>query len=331
MLGTIFRAWGSILGGYKPFLSIELTRECPLTCPGCYAYGDQHLGGEITLRQVRDLKGQDLIDGVLNLIRKHKPAHVSLVGGEPLVRYRELDELLPQMAAMGIHTQMVTSAVRRIPPHWASIPRLTITVSIDGLQPEHDVRRKPATYERILKNIVGHQISVHCTLTHQQLVRDGYIEEFLRFWSDQPTTKRIWMSLYTPQKGENSPERLTPEDRKKAIHDLLDLKPRYSKLEMGPGVTEFYDNPPASPSECIFARLSTCVSADFEKLITPCQFGGNPDCKNCGCIASAGMDAVKRHQLPLGIRVGDIFEASFKVGAAIRHVRNVLTTKNVSR
>ena len=323
MIGTIFRAWSRILGGYKPFLSIELTRECPLACPGCYAYGDQHLGGEITLRQVRDLKGQDLIDGVLNLIRKHKPAHVSLVGGEPLVRFRELDVLLPKMSAMGIQTQLVTSAVRRIPPHWASIPGLGISVSIDGLQPEHDVRRKPATYERILNNIVGHQISVHCTLTRQQLVRDGYIEDFVKFWSDQPTTKRIWMSLYTPQKGEDSAERLTPEDRKKAIHDLLQLKPKYSKLDMGRGVTEFYDNPPDSPSECIFARLSTCVSADFEKLITPCQFGGNPDCKNCGCIASAGMDAVKRHQLPIGIRVGDIFDASFKVGAVVKHIRNV--------
>jgi MoaA/NifB/PqqE/SkfB family radical SAM enzyme len=324
MLGTIFRAWGNILGGYKPFLSIELTRECPLKCPGCYAYGDQHLGGEITLREVQDSKGQELIDGVLRLIRKHKPAHVSLVGGEPLVRYRELDVLLPKMAAMRIQTQLVTSAVRRIPPNWASIPGLAISVSIDGLQPEHDVRRKPATYERILKNIVGHQISVHCTLTHQQLVRDGYIEEFLKFWSGQTTTKRIWISLYTPQKGENSPERLTTEDRKKAIHDLLELKPKYPKLEMGRGVTEFYDNPPDSPSECIFARLSTCVSADFEKLITPCQFGGNPDCKNCGCIASAGMDAVKRHQLPIGIRVGDIFDASFKVGAIVKQIRNIL-------
>ena len=31
-------------------LSIEITRECPLHCPGCYAYGDTHLGGSVTLR-----------------------------------------------------------------------------------------------------------------------------------------------------------------------------------------------------------------------------------------------------------------------------------------
>ena len=324
MVGTIFSAWGKILKGYKPFLSIEITRECPLACPGCYAYGDQHLGGAFTLRQVSDLKGQDLVNGVLELIRKHKPVHVSLVGGEPLVRCRELDELLPKMAALGIQTQVVTSAVRKIPEQWASIPRLGISVSIDGLQPEHDARRKPATYERILKNISGHQVSVHCTLTHQQLVRDGYIREFVEFWSNQPTTKRIWMSLYTPQKGEESLEFLTQEDRKRAVHDLLELKPQFPKLDVGPGITEFYENPPESPDQCIFARLSTCVSADFRTAISPCQFGGNPDCKNCGCIASAAMDAVRRHELPGGIRVNSIFEASFKVGSRIEKIRNAI-------
>jgi len=59
-------------------------------CPGCYAYGDDHLGGEITLREVRDFKGQELIDGVLNIVEQRRPLHLSIVGGEPLVRYKEL-------------------------------------------------------------------------------------------------------------------------------------------------------------------------------------------------------------------------------------------------
>jgi len=31
--------------------------ECPLRCPGCYAYENQHLGGGVTLRQLNDLQG----------------------------------------------------------------------------------------------------------------------------------------------------------------------------------------------------------------------------------------------------------------------------------
>src|SRR5690349_13655788 len=146
----IITAWGKILRGYHPSLSIEITRECPLRCPGCYAYGSEHLGGDINLRQVTDYKGQELIDRVLALVEAESPIHVSIIGGEPLVRYRELDAILPKLADKGIYTQVVTSAVRQIPAEWAKLRRLQIVVSIDGLQPEHDVRRTPATYDRIL-------------------------------------------------------------------------------------------------------------------------------------------------------------------------------------
>ena len=153
----IISAWGKILTGYQPNLSIEITRECPLTCPGCYAYGGDHLGGDVTLRELRDFKGPELVAGMFALLEKYRPLHVSIVGGEPLVRYRELDEILPRMTGMGIYTQLVTSAVRQIPLEWAKLRRLQIVVSIDGLQPEHDARRKPATYDRILKHIEGHE------------------------------------------------------------------------------------------------------------------------------------------------------------------------------
>ena len=106
----IVRSWGRILSGHAPSLSIEITRECPLRCPGCYAFGDEHLGGGVTLREVRDFKGQALIDGILAVVDRHRRVHVSLVGGEPLVRYRELDVILPRLADRGLHVQVVTSA-----------------------------------------------------------------------------------------------------------------------------------------------------------------------------------------------------------------------------
>src|SRR6186713_3341082 len=205
----VVRAWKTILAGRTPFLSIEITKECPLTCPGCYAYGDEHLGGGVVLRELSDFKGQALIDGMLRVVREHRPIHLSIVGGEPLVRFRELDVLLPQLTAMGVHTQVVTSAVRPIPAAWADMPKLQVVVSIDGLQPEHDARRAPATYERIRTHIAGQHVTVHCTLTRQQ-ARPGYVKEFVRQWAANPDVKGIWFSLYTPQQGEDSLERLRP-------------------------------------------------------------------------------------------------------------------------
>lgn len=87
----ILQAWGKILKGEHPSLSIEITRECPLRCPGCYAFDDAHLGGGQTLRDLNDRKGQFLVDGVLEVVDDLKPLHLSIVGGDPLVRYRELE------------------------------------------------------------------------------------------------------------------------------------------------------------------------------------------------------------------------------------------------
>lgn len=317
----IIAAWGRILTGHAPSLSVEITRECPLRCPGCYAYGDEHLGGEVTLREVSDFKGQALIDGVLGLVDKHKPLHLSIVGGEPLVRYKELNTLLPILSNRGIHVQLVTSAVREIPKEWHGLRRFSIVVSIDGLQPEHDARRTPATYDRIQQHIVGHRVTVHCTVTRQQVNRAGYLEEFLKFWSAKPEVRKIWMSLYTPQVGEYSQERLTPADRERVVADLMALRIKYPKLEAPKGLLDVYATPPSSPDECVFARTTTTVSADLKTRITPCQFGGTPDCSNCGCIASAGLAAVARHHLLGFIPVGTIFSGSVKVGEQVRRLR----------
>jgi organic radical activating enzyme len=317
----IVRAWGKILAGHRPNLSIEITRECPLRCPGCYAYGDDHLGGGVTLRELADFKGQELIDKVLALIDRHQPLHLSIVGGEPLVRYRELNTLLPILADRGIYTQLVTSAVRPIPQAWRGLRRLQLVVSIDGLQPEHDERRKPATYDRILKHIEGHAITVHCTVTRQQVRREGYLGEFTHFWSNNANVRNIWVSLYTPQIGELSVERLAPSDRQEVVAQLHALRLTYPKLTMPKGLIDVYAQPPASPADCVFAKTTACLSANFQTPITPCQFGGNPDCSQCGCIASAGLGAVARHRLPGGVRVGAIFDASFAIGERVRRRR----------
>jgi MoaA/NifB/PqqE/SkfB family radical SAM enzyme len=317
----VVRAWGRILSGRYPSLSIEITRECPLRCPGCYAYEPEHLQEAGLLRNLSDFKGDELVENVLKLVKKYKPLHLSIVGGEPLVRFRELDILLPKISEMGIAVQLVTSAVREIPKAWAAIKGLYIVVSIDGLQPEHDARRKPATYERILRNIAGQTITVHCTITSQTAKREGYYEEFLEFWSARPEVKQIWFSLFTPQIGADDEEILLPEVKEKLLSELLLLKKKFPKLVLPKLVAEGYRNPPKSPAECIFARTTLNLTADLKNKVTPCQFGGNPDCSQCGCIASAGLAAVGNYRIFNIIRARTIYNASDKIGKTYSKLR----------
>jgi MoaA/NifB/PqqE/SkfB family radical SAM enzyme len=309
----VLRVWGSVLCGHTPFLSIEITRECPLRCPGCYAYSPDHLGSLTTLRQLSDYRGADLVAGVVDLVQRVRPVHISIVGGEPLVRYRELGELLPILDGMGIEVQLVTSAVRPIPAEWSSIGSLHLVVSIDGLAPEHDRRRTPATYDRILKHIAGHRIGIHCTVTRQMLQRNTYLADFSRFWSERPEVHKIWFSIYTPQEGDLSEERLQPHDRE-ALFEQLSAAAKFPKVDLPRIVVDGYRNPPRSPRECTFARLSTCISADLKTRIAPCQFGGQPVCAECGCMASAGMHAVSRIKLGGLLPLSAILDASVRLG-----------------
>lgn len=312
----ILSAWRKILKGERPSLSIEITRECPLQCPGCYAYEDAHLGGSTTLRSLVDHKGQELIDSILKIVDRLKPLHLSIVGGDPLVRYRELQAVIPLLLDRGIHVQVVTSAFRPIPPSWATLAQLNVVVSIDGLQPEHDIRRAPATYDRILKNIAGQNITIHCTVTGQMMKRPGYLKEFLEFWTPRCEIRKVWFSLFTPQVGNHLPEMLQPHERLQAIADMLTLRKEFPKLDMTEGLIRQFAIPPQNPTECIFARTTETLSADLKTKITPCQFGGNPDCSSCGCMASMGLAAVAAHRLGGIIPVRAVFKASERIGQA---------------
>jgi sulfatase maturation enzyme AslB (radical SAM superfamily) len=314
----VLKAWGRILTGHYPSLSIEITRECPLRCPGCYAYEPEHLGQAGPLRSLADFKSQELIDGVLKLVDEHRPLHVSIVGGEPLVRFRELNTLMPILAERGIAVQLVTSAVRPIPIEWATIPDFHLCVSIDGLQADHDVRRKPATYKRIIENIKGHRVTVHCTITRQMTHRPDYFEEFLDFWTPKDEVKRVWFSIFTPQRGASDEEILTQEERVRILDELAAMRSKYPKLDLMDSVIRGYKNPPASPQDCIFSKTTINYTADLKSRIAPCQFGGDPDCSQCGCMASAALNAVGTHKLFGAVPVGAIFRASSKVGDIAR-------------
>jgi len=317
----IVSAWARVLTGSVPLLSIEITRECPLSCPGCYAYGENHLGGGVTLASLSDRRGDALVEGVLDLVRRHRPLHVSLVGGEPLVRHRELSRILPQTTAMGVWTMVVTSAVIPIPEEWMSLPRFECAVSVDGLPEHHDVRRKPATYDRILRNIEGRRINVHLTVTQPMIEHDGYLEEYFDFWSARPEVRHIWMSTYTPQVGEQSSEMLTPASRARMAELLPGLRTRFPKLLMDSRTAVAFLHPPASPRHCAFAKMSVNYSADLATRVEPCIFGGAPDCSQCGCAISVALHAIQPAKAIGPVRVRHLINASTRIGAAANRLR----------
>jgi MoaA/NifB/PqqE/SkfB family radical SAM enzyme len=320
----LIQSWGKILGGKIPILSIEITRECPLHCPGCYAYGDDHLGGETLLKDVRDFKGDDLVDGILELVDRYEPLHVSLVGGEPLMRHRELSRILPVLSGRGIFTMVVTSGVIPIPREWTDLPNIVIAVSVDGLPKHHDVRREPATYERILRNIEGRKVNIHWTIVRAHAEEPGYMEEYVSFWHSRPEVHRIWCSVYSPQRGENAPEMLSAAHRERLLETLPALSKKYSKFMAPEGYVQAFLKPPESPAECIFSRMSVNYTADLKTRVEPCVFGGDPDCSQCGCSASAALHWIGNLRVFAGLRVKHLVNGSMSIGTWVNllHIKD---------
>ena len=69
---------------------------------------------------------------------------------------------------------------------------------------------------------------------------------------------------------------LIPEQRQRAIAELLVLSEKFPKLDMPEGVIRQFATPPASPRECVFALTTETLSADLKTKVVPCQFGGTP-------------------------------------------------------
>ena len=205
----VLNAWASILNGRKPSLSIEITRECPLRCPGCYAYEPEHLGAAGQPAPTSDYKGDDLVRRLLAIVDREQPIHLSVVGGDPWCATANWRCFCPSSSSRGIHVQLVTSAFRPLPKAWTRFPSSAwSSPSTASSRSMMSAASLPPTNAFLSRLVTA--VTIHCTVTGQIAGRPGYLEEFLRFWSARPEVKRIWVSLFTPQNGAEGPEILHP-------------------------------------------------------------------------------------------------------------------------
>src|SRR5437879_3800612 len=109
--------------------------------------------------------------------------------------------------------------------------------------------------------------------------------------------------------------------RRRVVQELLELRQRYLKLDMPTGMIEGFLSPPPNPDKCIFAKTTHTVTADLKTRVAPCQFGGNPDCSQCGCIASVGLHQIGRHKLGGAIPVAWLYDASYRIGRTVASIR----------
>ena len=105
------------------------------------------------------------------------------------------------------------------------------------------------------------------------------------------------------------------------VRELRMLRAEFPKLEMPAAMIDVYAAPPDSPADCIFSRTTLNYTADLKSKVTPCQFGGTPDCSQCGCMASGGLSAIGDYKLFKILPVRKIFNASDRIGKIVSVAR----------
>ena len=181
---------------------------------------------------------------------------------------------------------------------------------------------RPPRHDRILKNIAGQRVTIHCTVTGQMMKRPGYLAEFLEFWTPRPEIKKVWFSLFTPQIGDQLPEILTAEERARAITEMTQLRRIYQKLDAPDAVIRQsgFAAPKPRGSVSLRLRLRRCQQISRQKL---------------RLASSEAIQTVRRADaspqwawLPLPrtnwealLPVGSIFKASLRIGQRTENFR----------
>jgi MoaA/NifB/PqqE/SkfB family radical SAM enzyme len=277
----VFSLFKKIISGQKFGFSFDLADRCPI---GCNCYWKE-------MKRVRELEDEEVMD-FFERRRKEGMLLATIVGGEPYVR----PELLKKVVNIMPANWVVTSGTSPL----MILPKTTHFISIDGkdAKTHNEIRKAPGLFERILKNLVRVRsvgkfpVFIHTVLNALNFEQ---IQEMILFWRKNRLADGIEFSLVTPvsEKDKN----LTLERREKIwiVGELLRMRKRFGNFicmsscainRYHPEVLE-----KQTPESCKTARFVASYQADGS-LRKQCIFSDKGDCKNCGCVITAFMDAL---------------------------------------
>ena len=252
----------------------------------------------LTLRELADLKGEALVAGVLEARRAAQARSTCRSSAASRsCATASSTSCCRSSPREGMHVQVVTSAVRPIPEAWAQHPAAA----------DRGVDRRAARRARRAPR--ARHLRPHPE-AHRRAPDHGALHGHAAACAARRLPARSSCSSGRPTRtrgrsGSASTRRRSARSRRSGCG------PRIARGWCGParparalseaadaegldrGVRRSRRRRPTSASS---RRTTHCVSSDLQRRITPCQFGGNPDCAQCGCIASAGPG--RRRQAP---------------------------------
>jgi radical SAM protein with 4Fe4S-binding SPASM domain len=171
------------------FLAWESTLRCNLDCLHCGSdcLKDNAAGGD-------EISAVEMKGILKDIAEVYDPDQITvpLIGGEPLVRRRDILDVGSYAASLGYHWGIVTNALLL---NQDTIKELkaaglqAISVSVDGIEADHDAqRRRPGLHKIVVLALQGlledpfyRKFDVICCVTKINIERlEGFLEDLLR-------------------------------------------------------------------------------------------------------------------------------------------------------
>jgi MoaA/NifB/PqqE/SkfB family radical SAM enzyme len=260
-----------------PSAMVNVTNRCNLRCTHCFVFRDGNPNG-----LDREMKPERVLSELRRLRDRHGIRRMLWMGGEPMLRWRMLEE------GLGLFEQNTITTNGTVPlKDFAS--DLTYVISLDGPREVNDVVRGQGTFDRVIKTVAAipegfrPTVMIQCVLHREN---QDHLEELVE--ALLPTrVQGLTFSFYVPRAGEVSAQAWeTLEEREIAIDLVLELKQRHPNfiwssrrsLElMRPATAKLVTD------NCPLLQTTLPLYIEGNDFTTPfCCYGNDVDCDRCG-------------------------------------------------
>ncbi|MCF7913242.1 MAG: radical SAM protein [Candidatus Cloacimonetes bacterium] len=249
---------------------LAVTNECNLHCRQC----------RIAARGAMNLSFKE-IKSAIDTFYREGGRTLYIQGGEPFI-WKDGDHTLDDISDYAHKSGFFSSIIYTNGTFPLKSAADTIFVSLDGLQPTHDLLRGKS-FERIVNNIRQSRhpsLFINFTINNHNKAE---IEDFCEFIKGLPQIKGIFFYFHTPYYGIDELY-IEQEERNEIIHKLLILKKKYKILNSSAGLKSAIRNDWKRP-------LDICQVYEEGKTYKCCRYPGNPElCRNCGYLSYAEID-----------------------------------------